>query len=729
MDEQPVPTQPLPIKNQPSSPKKIKVSLLLVTGVLLVCIIGFILFLFKSKKQEEKVAPPKVTTSSFENTVFEKDTIKKFASDTEFAALMREVKNNNSRALPITGGGIAETSGLKSVSYVANDQSVDRSSTTNVQVVGIDEPDIVKTDNTSIYYSKTGQYRYYTSGAAQGVSLQSNTFKMMPPQYMQTNEVVAVGAIPPSMMKMQSSIPDSGEMLISDKMLVVFATDTTNGNLKLVGYSITNPNTPKKLWELPFSDRSQKIAARLYKNTLYLITSTAPSFPKPCPMPLVSGKVNVSIQCTDIFMPSSRPISNSVYSVLKINPQTGGVEKTLSFIGQLGQSTVYMSPESLYLSYEVEGNSISILNQFIVENPGMFPQYIEEKIKKLDGYDLSLSTKEIEMNSLLSQYLANMESDEKLKQENQLVNAFKKFLFKYKRSMEYTGIIKINNSDLTIAASGKVPGVVLNQFSFDEWKGNLRVATTIGGRNPFYMIGGSDLTSQISDAYVLGPNLEVKGYVKDLGKTERIYSVRFIEDRGYIVTFRQTDPFYVLDLSNPNSPLVKGELKIPGYSSYLHPIDTHLILGIGREHQVKLSLFDVADPTNPKEVSHYDLASEYYSAAMDNHHAFLQDPKYKVFFLPGSRGGYIFSYEANTLSLVKALEASTVKRGLYLNDYMYIVSDTGITSFKEGSWEKVGEFTYEKKEAPVEPTIVPLQPEPLSVDVKNQSSESSTLKQ
>jgi uncharacterized secreted protein with C-terminal beta-propeller domain len=445
-------------------------------------------------------------------------------------------------------------------------------------------------------------------------------------------------------------------------------------------------------------------------------------------MPLINGKTNTTIRCTDIYMPSSRPSSDAVYSVLRINPQNGGVEKSISFIGQSGQSTVYMSPDSLYLSYQVEGNSISILNQFIAENQGMLPQYIEEKIKKLNNYDLSLSTKEVEMNSLLSQYLNGMDADEKLKQENQLSNAFKRFFNKYKRSLEYTGIIKINNNDLSITASGKVPGVTLNQFSFDEWKGNLRVATTIGGRNPFYMIGGNNLTEQVSDAYVLGDNLEVKGFVKDLGKTERIYSVRFIEDRGYVVTFRQTDPFYVLDLSNPNTPLVKGELKIPGYSSYLHPIGPHLILGIGRENQVKLSLFDVTDPKNPKEVSRYDLATEYYSEAMNNHHAFLQDSKYKVFFLPGSRGGYIFSYDANTLSLVKALETPTVKRGLYLNDYFYIVSDAGITSFKEGSWEKVGEFTYEKTEVATPPPVNPQEPVDFPSDIKSQVVEGASPK-
>jgi len=176
-----------------------------------------------------------------------------------------------------------------------------------------------------------------------------------------------------------------------------------------------------------------------------------------------------------------------------------------------------------------------------------------------------------------------------------------------------------------------------------------------------------------------------------------------MEDRGYIVTFRQTDPFYVLDLSNGNAPVVKGELKIPGYSSYLHELSNHLVLGIGRENQVKLSLFDVSDPKSPKEVSRYDLAGEYWSEAMDNPHAFLQDAKYKIFFLPGSRGGYIFSYEGQTLNLVKAIESPIVKRGLYLNDYFYVVSDTGITSFKEGTWDKVGEVLFVEKLV-VEPT-------------------------
>ena len=653
----------------------------LVYFILFFVLLGVAGFVVRTKKTDKSSNPLK-------SPLLRKDEVKKISSDADFITLLSTGQTNRANSFPVVGGGDVM---MKATG--AAPESIERASSTNVQVVGIDEPDIVKTDGSSVYYSREKQYRYLnTNLPSSKIGMPNRT--IMPPQFEQTSELLAIQALPPSLMKLQSSLPVSGEMIISDKVMVIFAKSSTNGSLQLVGYSILNPTIPKKLWELPFSEKSQKVAARLYDKFLYLITSSTPQLPRPCPIPLVSGKTTMNIRCTDVYAPSSRPDADSVYTVLKINPQSGAIDKTVSFIGQMGRSTVYMSPDNLYISYQGAETGVTILNQFISENKGIFPAYIENKMAKLQEYDLSQSTKEIEINSILSQYIYGMDASEKLKLENQLNNTFKRFIAKNKRSFEYTGIIKVKNSNLSIQAVGKVPGSTLNQFSFDEWGGDLRVATTTSGRNPFYMLGGNNTTEQVSDVYVLGKSLEVKGAVEDLGKTERIYSVRFIEDRGYVVTFRQTDPFYILDLSNGSSPQLKGELKIPGYSSYLHPLDTHLILGIGKEQQVKLSLFDVSDPMAPKEISKYELAGEYWSEALDNHHAFLQDPKYKIFFLPGSRGGYVLSYKDQSLSLVKALEAPSVKRGLYLNDYLYIVSDSGITSFKEGSWEKIGEFIY-----------------------------------
>lgn len=717
MEENPVTPQPV---TQPPKKKKFP-PVILITAVL---VLGVLSLAYFKKSAEQKPKQTINPISAPKNTFYDKDTFVKIQSDSEFIELVSAGQNRS--ALPISGGGRMALMEKSVASSAPNDAgvSVDRSSGTNVQVMGIDEPDIVKTDATSIYYSRQGgSYRCMEDFA--GVSL-----KMMPSRCLpSTSNVVAVNAVPPNNMKLQGTVAKSGDLLISDKTMVIFTT-SEQGALQIEGYSVANPATPKKMWELPFTNRSQKIGARLYKGNLYLVTATTPTLPRPCPMPLIEGKTATRIKCTDIYMPSSKPLADAVYSVIKIAPQTGAISKTISFIAQQGKTDLYMSPNALYLSYQMEGDSLQILNQFIAENKGVFPAYLEQKMKTLMEYDLTQSTKEMEMNNLLSYYLSGMDEDERLKQENQLQNTFKRFFNKYKRSFDYTGIVKIGNDDLKVMATGKIPGYTLNQFAYDEWKGDLRVATTIGGRNPFYMFGSNDLESQVSDVYVLGGNLEVKGSAKDLGKTERIYSVRFMQDRGYIVTFRQTDPFYVLDLSNANAPIVKGELKIPGYSSYLHQLGEHLVLGIGRETQVKLSLFDVSDPKSPKEISRYDLAGEYWSEAMDNHHAFLQDPKYQIFFLPGSRGGYIFSYEGKTLNLVKAIESPVVKRGLYLNDYFYVVSDTGIASFKEGIWDKVGEVLFEDRKV-VEPTLFVEPPimldEPAASDtgISNESSAST----
>jgi uncharacterized secreted protein with C-terminal beta-propeller domain len=179
-----------------------------------------------------------------------------------------------------------------------------------------------------------------------------------------------------------------------------------------------------------------------------------------------------------------------------------------------------------------------------------------------------------------------------------------------------------------------------------------------------------------------------------LGLTEQIYSVRFIEDKGFIVTFRQTDPFYVLDLSNPEKPELKGQLKIPGYSSYLHPITKDKILGIGKEgSNVKISLFDVSDPEKPTEISKYNL-DEYWSDILNTHHAFLLDEKHQIFFLPGGRGGYIFSYKGDKLELKRAVSDINAKRAIYINDYLYIIGDNKIVVLNELNWEKINALEF-----------------------------------
>ena len=174
--------------------------------------------------------------------------------------------------------------------------------------------------------------------------------------------------------------------------------------------------------------------------------------------------------------------------------------------------------------------------------------------------------------------------------------------------------------------SGTVTGFLLNQFAMDEYEGHLRVATTSA---PQWWGGGSfESQSRVTVLAVNGGDLEEVGMVDGLGKTEQIYSVRFMGDTGYVVTFRQTDPLYVVDLSDPSDPAVVGELKIPGYSAYLHPVGDGLLLGIGQDASetgatqgTQVSLFDVSDPTNPQRLDSV-MVEDAWSAVEGDHRAF-----------------------------------------------------------------------------------------------------------
>ncbi len=208
----------------------------------------------------------------------------------------------------------------------------------------------------------------------------------------------------------------------------------------------------------------------------------------------------------------------------------------------------------------------------------------------------------------------------------------------------------IGGDKIEYKTNGRVKGRALNQFSVDEYKGYLRIATTIGD-------WGVNLTNSL---FVLDKDLNVVGEKNYIARGETIKSVRFAGDTGYVVTFEQTDPLFVIDLSNPEKPEIKGELKIPGFSTYLHPITETLLLGIGKDGTesgtnggIKVSLFDVSDPENPKEVDKVTVSSpktndkndfSYISCpAYYSHKALCFDSENKLMYIP--YGSYYNRYQ------------------------------------------------------------------------------------
>ncbi|WP_437833010.1 beta-propeller domain-containing protein [Sorangium sp. So ce1153] len=257
-------------------------------------------------------------------------------------------------------------------------------------------------------------------------------------------------------------------------------------------------------------------------------------------------------------------------------------------------------------------------------------------------------------------------------------------------------------------ASGSVPGHILNQFSLDEHNGKLRVATTA-------MVPAEPRWTTSNRVFVLeaqGAELAQVGAITDLAPGEQIRSARFFGDRGYVVTFLQVDPLFVLDLSDPESPSVAGELKIPGFSEYMHPLDDGHLLAIGRDGDedgrvtgLALQIFDVTDASAPALLHKETLDGDYgYSEAEYNHKAFTYYGERGVLAFPlvsfdGETGAVASTLElfnvdvADGFSRLGAVDHSgfftaepgclyyggaEVRRGVFVEDFVYSISNGGV---------------------------------------------------
>lgn len=622
-----------------------------------------------------------------------------------------------------------------SANGMGGDSLPDRISGTNVQVIGIDEPDIVKTNGKEIYFSGTQNFYPMMRGVEDIDGIKGNSEKMIAPYPYPAPQAKTsiIKAFPPANLAIDGKIDKQGDLLLNNNTLIVFPSQKyyynpvdKNDRQEIAAYDIskTNLKSSVKKWTIKLNENTSIVTSRLKDEKIYLITRNNINLSQPCPIrPLSTNNfsnlkeiIDISIPCAEIYHPIAPTSIDSTFVVSLINPATGKIEKNVSFVGSSGATVIYVSENAIYAAYPYNESIIKFFSGFIRENKSFFPAYLVDKINKLNTYDISENAKITELTALMEKYQNSLNSDDRLKLENEMQNRMSDYYKAHSRELEKTGIVKINTDNLTITAAGAVPGHLLNNFSMDEYQGNLRVASTIGSR--WGVFNGIGRGESVSDVTILDKNLDFLGSVKDLGKTEQIYSARFIGDKGYVVTFRQTDPFYILDLANPKNPQMTGELKIPGYSSYLHPLDATHILGIGQEgSQVKISLFDVSDKNNPIELDKY-LLDEYWTEVSNNYHAFLLDTEHKIFFLPGSKGGYVFSYTTgfdntwlcqnrnsdeetdtnfidkckNYIDLVKAVSQNSVKRAIYLNDYLYIIGDDKITVLNELDWEKVNEL-------------------------------------
>jgi hypothetical protein len=238
-------------------------------------------------------------------------------------------------------------------------------------------------------------------------------------------------------------------------------------------------------------------------------------------------------------------------------------------------------------------------------------------------------------------------------------------------------------------ASGQVPGELLDQFSLSEDKGVLRAATTSSSAS------GSE--SQVTVLATRSGRLEKIGQVGGLGRGERIFAVRFLGDRGYVVTFKQVDPLFTLDLADPAHPRVRGELQLRGFSAYLHPVGEHLLLGVGQDATAEgaqlgtqLSLFDVSDPAAPRLLQRRALWSSTSSDVAYDHHAFLWWAPKQLAVVPvtdwEARGGGAqaigFRVDRGGIGVAgTTVEPADVLRTLVVAGRLFTLTDQGLHAY------------------------------------------------
>lgn len=270
---------------------------------------------------------------------------------------------------------------------------------------------------------------------------------------------------------------------------------------------------------------------------------------------------------------------------------------------------------------------------------------------------------------------------------------------------------KIQDGKIELKASAELNGRLLNQFSIDEYNGHFRFVLT----STYYDEGTVSKTSStvikiVGDSttanslVILDENLKLTGEIKNIAPDERVYSVRFMGDMAYFVTFRQVDPLFSVDLSDPKNPKIIGALKIPGFSNYLFPYGQGKLLGIGQDADestgrtkgMKLSMFDISDPSNVTENDKTAIPA-ISSEALYNHKAVLADYEkniisFSAYGIYKSNCFFVYSYENG--SFVKRLEIETpstgICRGIYIGKTFYIVTDYSIDYYSLASFEKIG---------------------------------------
>lgn len=575
---------------------------------------------------------------------------------TYFKQLLELQKSSERYGVFGEGSGMSREESASS-DTAASGESESHSSTNN-QVEGVDEADMVKTDGSYIY--SISDSKVLITDAQDPDDLKVGSELLLEPDmyarqlFLSGNTLVVMGS-------QYTFVPMEGKVTMDEAQHLSMTS--------ILFYDISDPASPVFLRKL--GTEGELNGARLTENILYYVTSVYPNLwmleededaeLRPRTFDSNNGKAFSTLPYDRIsILPGTMEGSYSIVSAIDL---TDPEENELSTEGFLGSSEqLYMTKENLYLTAAA---------------------YVPLDEQEVD--------KDLSMNIWIPQ-AANTE------------------VFKF----------ALAGTDITFVASNEVKGSLLNQFSMDEYNGYFRIATTEG-------FAWDEAAPSKNHLFILNGSMEQVGSVEDLAKGERIYSVRFMGDKAYMVTFKETDPLFVIDVSAPSAPEVLGELKIPGFSNYLHPLgedhligfgyDTKLLAGKEGEARVvtggmKISLFDVSDFENPIEKDIEVIGGQGTSSALQyDHKALFTHNEKNLFGFPVSlyqetngdyiefegEGAMIYTITPDGIELTADLTTesseqyedwnSSIQRIIYIGDALFTVANSEIKSYNLETFE------------------------------------------
>lgn len=616
-------------------------------------------------------------------------------------------------------------------------QRVDHSET-NVQVNGIDEGDLIENDGKHLYVLNGNDLlimQAYPAGEMKELS-RTRFEGYAIAEYLDGDRLTVISQ--------EYSYGGGGGGIYYSSMIRFAPTSTTT---VVSTFDVSNPSKPTLEKQTRLD--GHYVDSRAFNGQVHIITSNDISLPAPeidgtttIENPWYYFADDVAYETVPIEEVEESIVDGPVSDQMKIAPITLSVEV------QTIEVPKYESREAYLARIQADLDSLidSALPKYesLVANGLAANGAISEvgAISRVTGADsdsllsvVSINTRDFEPGlDSSSSVLANWTNGIHANGEHLYV-----FSPDYSSGSTQTHILEFSwangEREIELIGNGVVNGTLLNQFSADEHDGRLRIATTTFNYNS--ETGAFTQANNVTVLENIGGTLTQVGAVEDFAAGERIYSVRFDGDRAFVVTFRQVDPLFVFDLSDPAAPVITGELKVPGYSSYLQVIDDNYLLAIGRStdtQAVKVALYDISDPANPTEVDEDILPSWTWSVAEWDSKAVGWFAAHETLAIPTSGYDYESGYH-NELMVFHIDVSATgeaaieltgsvaddgyINRSAYIANTLYTISNNSVIATDINSPKHVlGQFDYS-----YEPYLATLSIKPIYTETDDGASD------